>query len=131
MPEPMFTVHSPDIHQVTGIDNNPGTLNNVTAVVSYNSFNKIASVNETGAFRQDFTYAADEQRRVSKLFNSSNALIKETVYVPGGYEVEKRGTNTRSLHYIPVGDCWALYTKNSAGSDSLYFILSDHLVQLI
>ncbi len=118
---------TPNIHQVTGINNNPGTLNNTNAVITYNSFNKIASIIETGAYRQEFIYAADEQRRVSKLYNSSSVLKKETVYVPGGYEVEKRGTNTRRLHYIPVGDCWALYTKNSSGADSLYFLLTDHL----
>ncbi len=118
---------TPAIHRVTGINNNPGTISNVNAAISYNSFNKIASISETGAYRQDFTYAADEQRRVSKLYNSSNTPVKETIYVPGGYEIEKRGTKIRQLHYIPLGDCWALYTKNNSGVDSLYFILADHL----
>lgn len=118
---------SPAIHRVTGINNNPGTINNVNAGIDYNVFNKVDSVYESGKYKQKFVYGADEQRRISRLYNSSNALVKETIYVPGGYEVEKRGANIRQIHYIPVGDCWALYTKNSAGADSVYFILTDHL----
>ncbi len=121
---------SPDIHQVTGLTGNPGTYTNALCTINYTAFNKVDSLFETGNYRLKYKYAADEQRRVSRLYNSSNAKIKETIYIPGGYEVEKTGAVTRLMHYIPVGDCWALFVKNSSGQDTLYYLLTDHLGSL-
>jgi RHS repeat-associated protein len=118
---------SPDIHQVSGLTGNPGTYTSALCNIQYTAFNKVDSVFETGNYRLKYKYAADEQRRISRLYNSSNVKVKETVYVPGGYEIEKSGGRTRLMHYIPVGDCWALYVKNSSGQDTLYFLLTDHL----
>ncbi|MFO7370174.1 MAG: RHS repeat-associated core domain-containing protein [Bacteroidales bacterium] len=119
---------SPAIHRVTGINSNPGSISTASCNINYNAFNKIDSIFETGNYRLKYKYASDQQRRVSRVYNSNNVKVKETIYVPGGYEVDKIGSVTRALHYIPIGDgCWALLVDNSNATDSVYYILGDHL----
>ncbi len=123
-----YVYETSGIHKVSGLNNNPGTYNGFPADITYTAFNKIDSISETGGYKLKYIYGPDEHRKVSRLYNNANVKAKEIIYLSNGCEIERSASNTRTLHYIPLGgSCWALMVDNSSMSDSTYFILTDHL----
>ncbi|NCA85496.1 MAG: RHS repeat-associated core domain-containing protein [Clostridia bacterium] len=100
--------------------------------VDYTAFNKTSHISQ-GTKDYFITYGPDRLRRKTSLRNdmADDALMTK-YYGFGDYEKETTPTGTRHLHYIQGGDgLAAVYVKNDGGSDSLYFIMKDHLGSIV
>jgi RHS repeat-associated protein len=87
-----------------------------------------ASVSEN-PYRIDFTYGPDNQR-IKSVLKNNGATIK-TKYFSPGYEKEVTTSGTREITYInsPYGLVAVDIRRN--GTDSLYYVESDHLGSII
>jgi RHS repeat-associated protein len=115
-------------HAVTGITDASGTLlQQRKQTVSYTAFNKVSHIAQ-GGLDYFITYGSDRLRLSTSLHNDMQDALMTKQYAFGDYERETSPAGTRHLHYIQGGDgLAAVYVKTDGGSDSLYFILKDHL----
>ena len=115
-------------HAVTGITDATGTLlQERNQAVSYTAFNKVSHIAQ-GGLDYFITYGSDRLRLSTSLHNDMQDALMTKQYAFGDYERETSPAGTRHLHYIQGGDgLAAVYVKTDGGSDSLYFILKDHL----
>ena len=112
-------------HAVTSVTNPDGIISDVTQRINYNSFNKVDSIIQADLV-YTISYGADNQRRISKLFNGGT--LQKTVHYVDGYEKEIRpGNQVRQLHNIVGGDgLVAVFVRNN-GLDTMYYVHTDHL----
>ena len=116
-------------HAVTAITEATGTLlSEHNQNVSYTPFNKASHISQRG-YDYFVTYGPDRLRRRASLYTGmADDVLLTKYYAFGDYEKEATPTATRHLHYIQGGDgLAAVYVKNDGGTDSLYYIMKDHL----
>ena len=105
--------------------------------IEYNGFDKVKRIfqaipnKDKQPYNNEliFTYGIDQLRKKTNLI-VNGVLMQTKLYIGGDFEIEetKMDGNKRYLHYINGGDgLFAIYVKNTRGSDSLYYIHKDHL----
>ena len=120
---------------VTQITPYTNALPGESCAVAYNFFNQPISIEEGDAstplsnHRLELFYGADQQRNRMMMYR--NDTLKTTCYyISKDYETEVDSANiTRHYHYI-YGDngAVALYiTNETEGTDSMYYIHTDHV----
>jgi RHS repeat-associated protein len=120
---------------VIGVTNDWQNISSFTQEITYNAFNKAASIEEN-AYQLNFTYGHDKQRRKT-LFTHQNAPILEKYFV-GLYEIEIEGTTTRHINYVMAGDgVTALIIQEEENGipvsppSQTYFMYKDHLGSIV
>ena len=113
---------------VTKINQSQNIISPADCAVSYNFFNQPSQITE-GNNQLDIFYGADQQRSMAKRFDN-NTLEHTRYFVSKYYEKEVTLRNlTHHYNYIYADDgVVALHiTNQTAGTDSLYYIHTDHL----
>lgn len=120
-----YSYTGPQPHAVSSVDN-PGSIISTTRQrLTLTSFNKADSIIQ-GNLIYILAYGANDQRTISKLFNSGT--LQKTVYYMDGYEKEVTpGNHIRQLHYIRGVDGLAAIFVRNDGLDTMYYIHKDHL----
>jgi RHS repeat-associated protein len=120
---------------VIGVTNDWQNITNITQEITYNAFNKVASIEEN-TYELDFLYGYDKQRRKT-LFTHQNVPILEKYFV-GLYEMEVEGTTTRHINYVMAGDgVTALIIQEEENGipvsppSQTYFMYKDHLGSIV
>jgi RHS repeat-associated protein len=91
---------------------------------TWTSFNQPSGVSAFGDSSQ-FDYNADHQRyRQTATYSGSP---ETTIYVGTIMEKVSTSAGVQYRHYIPAGSNTVLYTRASTGTNSAYYIISDHL----
>ncbi|NCB43824.1 MAG: RHS repeat-associated core domain-containing protein [Clostridia bacterium] len=125
----VYTEQDAAPHAVTGITDATGTLlPKHSQSVSYTPFNKVSHIGQRG-YDYFITYGPDRLRRRASLHTGmADDVLLTKYYAFGDFEKEATPAATRHLHYIQGGDgLAAVYVKNDGGTDSLYYIMKDHL----
>lgn len=114
-------VKPPDPNDISSSD-----IPTLTQSVNYTAFNKVKNISE-GAFRADFSYGPDEQRRVMKVLEDEEEFFTR-IYAGGAYEIENhRDNGLRKIHYIFGGDgLVAVYITDEEENASLYYVHQDY-----
>ncbi|MDE5701621.1 RHS repeat-associated core domain-containing protein [uncultured Bacteroides sp.] len=120
-------------HAVSGVDNTGGLISGNEQNITYNAFNKVASVSETvgsNNYLLNITYGPDRQRWKSTL-KTNNAVTRTIVYA-GDYETVTENGVTKQLYYLS-GDngLTAIYVKQSGQPDKIYYAHKDHLGSIV
>ncbi len=120
-------------HAVSGVDNTGGLISGNEQNITYNVFNKVASVSETvgsNNYLLNITYGPDRQRWKSTL-KTNNAVTRTIVYA-GDYETVTENGVTKQLYYLS-GDngLTAIYVKQSGQPDKIYYAHKDHLGSIV
>ena len=106
---------------------NTGNLIQGAASLTYNAFNKVATVVQ-GTNTLTITYGPDRQRTKTVLVNGSNTTT--TLYTDNYEQRTVNGTIT-CYHYVSSPDgLAAVYVKNATGTTA-YYIETDHLGNII
>ena len=106
---------------------NTGNLIQGAASLTYNAFNKVATVMQ-GTNTLTITYGPDRQRTKTVLVNGSNTTT--TLYADN---YEQRTTNgiTKSYHYVASPDGLAAVYVKSGNTATAYYIETDHLGSIV
>jgi hypothetical protein len=120
-------------YKLTGIDNKPATINENKQIITYNSFNKVATIVEKNPETYQIvralylTYGAGNQR-IRQTHQEVGAPSTTKLYVGGNFEKTTSQELTKWIHYInsPQG-LVAILTRNQNGQDVLNYVLNDHL----
>jgi RHS repeat-associated protein len=126
----VYAYQLPKPHAVTNVSQlASGGIPLLQQDITYTPFQKAATISE-GNNTLALTYGTDYQRK-KQVFSKTGLGVQQTKYYVGAYEKEVSGTNTtRELHYISGGDgICAIYVKNG-GTDTLYYVYTDHLGSL-
>ncbi len=120
-------------YAVSGVDNTGGLISGNEQNITYNVFNKVASVSETvgsNNYLLNITYGPDRQRWKSTL-KTNNAVTRTIVYA-GDYETVTEDGVTKQLYYLS-GDngLTAIYVKQSGQPDKIYYAHKDHLGSIV
>ena len=119
--------HPTKPHAITEITGNTGSIPSLAQTIAYTAFNKVSTIGE-GTYDMEFTYGQDRLRRVTKLYE--NSTLTQTKLFLGNYEkVTDETTSTeKEYHYLssPSG-LFAVVTRTDGGSETLNYVLTDHL----
>ena len=120
-------------YKLTGINNQPPTINSNQQTITYNSFNKVETITETDPATLDIL------RHLSLVYGAGNQRVKQSLseqglptltkmYVGGIYEKEIVDGVVKLVHYIysPQG-LTAIMERDAQGNDELNYVLTDHL----
>lgn len=105
--------------------NNPGTISHNLQMVTYNSFNSVASISE-GQLMAFFTYGADDQRRKMVLYENGTLKQERQYIFTGLFEREFNLGKWQEYCYIETPTGTAVEISSSSRSSDLYFLLKDY-----
>ena len=106
---------------------NTGNLIQGAAGLTYNAFNKVATVVQ-GTNTLTITYGPDRQRTKTVLVNGSNTTT--TLYADN-YEQRTVNGTTTTYHYVASPDGLAAVYVKSGSTATAYYIETDHLGSII
>lgn len=106
---------------------NTGNLIQGAASLTYNAFNKVATVVQ-GTNTLTITYGPDRQRTKTVLVNGSNTTT--TLYADN-YEQRTVNGTTTTYHYVASPDGLAAVYVKSGSTATAYYIETDHLGSII
>ena len=106
---------------------NTSNLIQGTASLTYNAFNKVATVVQ-GTNTLTITYGPDRQRTKTVLVNGSNTTT--TLYADN-YEQRTANGVTTTYHYVASPDGLAAVYVKSGSTATAYYIETDHLGSII
>ncbi len=100
------------------------TRNGLT--VSWTSYNHPSVINGAGGESVQFAYNQNHERW--KVVTAGSAGVETTYFVGAGLEKVITAGASDYRHYIYAGDSKvAIYSRTSAGTDSLHYVREDHL----
>ena len=106
---------------------NPGSIPSLAQTITYTAFNKVSTISEE-TYDMAFTYGHDRLRRKTQLYE--NSTLKQTKLFLGNYEkvIDETTGEEKEYHYLsaPTG-LFAVVTKTDGGSETLNYVLTDHL----
>jgi len=113
-------------HQITEIDDHTAPASKEMQNIIYNNINKTEKIIENNS---EVLFLYDETGNRKKMEVKTKGILSSVKYYIGGtYEEEYAEGIERRLYYIFGGDgLSAVYVSNSSGSDTLYYIHSDHI----
>ena len=106
---------------------NTGNLIQGAASLTYNAFNKVATVVQ-GTNTLTITYGPDRQRTKTVLVNGSNTTT--TLYADN-YEQRTVNGTTTTYHYVASPDGLAAVYVKKNGTTTPYYVETDHLGSII
>ena len=106
---------------------NTGNLIQGAASLTYNAFNKVATVVQ-GTNTLTITYGPDRQRTKTVLVNGSNTTT--TLYADN-YEQRTANGVTTTYHYVASPDGLAAVYVKSGSTATAYYIETDHLGSIV
>ncbi|HML70292.1 MAG TPA: FG-GAP-like repeat-containing protein [Macellibacteroides fermentans] len=110
-------------HAVTQVENTGGLISSSNQTTSFNEFNKIGTIMDSGnGYNLDLTYGPDQERWKTVLKQNGN-VIKTAIFA-GDYEQITENGVTRRLYYLDGG---AIYVKQDGKADKVYYTCTDHL----
>jgi RHS repeat-associated protein len=120
-------------HALTTIETPESTYKPPPQGISYNCFNKVATISDTLTggipLTLDFTYGLSNQR--IKMVQTRNSTIERVKYFNGDYEEDSTSAGVKKYHYIQGGNgLTAIFVKSGSDNDTMYYVLSDHLGSL-
>lgn len=128
-----YTYHSTKKHQVAstsngwsfGYDANGNMTSGRGATIGWTSYNYPSSI-ANGLDTSSFSYTPGRQywRQVS---NYTSGGAATTIYVGGILEKVTSSAGTDYRHMIRVGGSTAIVSRQSSGTNSTYYVTSDHL----
>jgi RHS repeat-associated protein len=130
-----YTYHATKKHQVTstgspttwsfGYDANGNMTSGRGATLTWTSYNYPASITN-GADTASFSYTPDRQywKQVSNYTSGGSAT---TLYIGGLLEKVTTSTGSDFRHYIRAGGSTIIVSRQSTGTNSMYYVTSDHL----
>jgi RHS repeat-associated protein len=121
-----YTYDANKKHAVVQVANTNNLIQG-TASVTYNAFNKVATVVQ-GTNTLTITYGPDHQRTKTVLVNGSNTTT--TLYADN-YEQRTANGVTTTYHYVASPDGLAAVYVKSGNTATAYYIETDHLGSII
>ena len=130
-----YTYHATKKHQVMstgsptswsfGYDANGNMTSGRGATFTWTSYNYPASITN-GADTAAFSYTPDRQywKQVS---NYASGGAATTLYIGGLLEKVTTSTGSDYRHYIRAGGSTVIVSRQSTGTNSFYYVTSDHL----
>jgi RHS repeat-associated protein len=130
-----YTYHATKKHQVMstgsptswsfGYDANGNMTNGRGATLTWTSYNYPASITN-GADTAAFSYTPDRQywKQVSNYTAGGSAT---TLYIGGLMEKVTTSSGSDYRHYIRAGSSTIIVSRQSTGTNSFYYVTSDHL----
>jgi RHS repeat-associated protein len=125
----VYSYDSDKPHRISALNGSNMPEEKVFENINYNDFNKISHIdngNETNCYSMDFIYNDAQERRKVLLKKGSTELLSR-YYIGGIYEKEIQGSDERELNYISGGDGLAAVYVKHGGTDTIYYIHTDHL----
>ena len=122
-----YTYGGDQPHAVTGVTSTSGNIAPSQCQVTYNKFNRPASISE-GDYTLSLTCQSSPTLDLAILKKNGTAVCS-TLYISRISECEKTAYNTRYIDYIYAGDIpVAIHVKNNfLQTDSIYYVQTDLL----
>jgi RHS repeat-associated protein len=96
--------------------------------VTYTSFDRTATISEND-YLMTFSYGPDENRKMSEMKFQNNILY--TRYYSEIYEKQVAGSNSKEIHYIPLGqNVTAIYVIEN-GTGNMRYVYKDYLGSIL
>lgn len=92
----------------------------------WTSYNQLASLTGTSSTSSAFSYDANHQR-YKQVATFPGGIPETTIYVGGLLEKVNNPNGTTYRHYVPAGNSVIVYNRIVNGSNTLYYLTSDHL----
>jgi RHS repeat-associated protein len=105
-------------------DANGNMTKRAGSTIEWTSYNLPSQINSGSNYSQ-FSYGASRNRW--KQVANYAGTAETTIYVGGLLEKVTRSGVTEYKHYISGGSSTAIYTRRSNGTNSTYYVSSDHL----
>ncbi len=119
-----YTYDASKLNAIQQVDNSGGNVPSLTQTITYTPFDRPESISE-GTYTYSLTYGPELNRVKSVLSNNGSAI--KTKYYVGQFEKEIFGLNTREINYINTGDGINVAIVNENGTESVYYLYTDHL----
>jgi RHS repeat-associated protein len=128
-----YTYHAINKHQVTSTsngwsfvyDNNGNMTSGRGATLTWTSYNYVASI-ANGTDTATFSYTPGRQYW-KQISNYTTGGAATTIYVGGILEKVTASGNTGFRHMIRAGGSTIIVSRQSSGSNSVYYLTRDHL----
>lgn len=116
------------IHQVTGVHDADLIINAANQDVKYNHFNSVESITQE-PYIYEVGYGADEQRRMSVLYDQSSGDEIRRRYYLGNMERQVSTDANYDVHYVfaPTGLVAMHVVDQVANTERDYTVYTDHL----
>jgi len=120
-------------HALTTINNPNASYVPPPQDITYNCFNKVASITDTltGGIPLNiaFTYGLNNQR--VRTTTTRNSTVERVKYFDIDYEEDSTAAGVKKYHYVHGGNgLSAIFVKQGTVNDTMFYVFSDHLGSL-
>ena len=123
-----YTYDATRIHAVSGIGNSSSAISNKQQTVTYTAFQQPDYIGENG-YTLTLAYGPDYERIKSVLKQGSST--QETRYYFDGFEKQVRGTTTKYIQYLSIGNGVKVIVVSQGTTHTMYYTYTDYLGSIL